>query len=134
MKRCNGFTLFEVLLVLGLIGLLFSITLPRLSSRNSQAKNKICQIQISNIEMAIDSFSFDTGRIPNNQEGLTALQSNISNGEEWKGPYIKKKQLLDPWGRAFIYKTSPQHSSEFQLISPGADGKFSTSDDIQSEE
>ncbi len=44
--------------------------------------------------------------------------------EKWNGPYLKKSQLLDPWGNPYIYMREGQvNPGSFDLISYGADGQ-----------
>ena len=41
---------------------------------------------------------------------------------------LEKKQILDPWGKRFIYRPA---QDDFDLFSAGKDGQPGSSDDIQ---
>jgi general secretion pathway protein G len=66
-------------------------------------------------------YRVDVGRYPNTQEGLAALSAAPSNEPRWRGPYLQKVAPVDPWGRAYLYK-SPGDTGEFDLTSYGKDG------------
>jgi general secretion pathway protein G len=43
---------------------------------------------------------------------------------KWNGPYLKKSQLLDPWGNEYRYLAEGQANvGSFDLICLGADGQ-----------
>ena len=43
--------------------------------------------------------------------------------DKWDGPYIKEKQLLDPWENPYeYYEQGTINEGSFDLISYGADG------------
>ena len=42
----------------------------------------------------------------------------------WRGPYLKKAVPLDPWGRAYLYKSPGEHNaSGYDLYTLGRDGQ-----------
>jgi general secretion pathway protein G len=44
--------------------------------------------------------------------------------EKWNGPYLKKSQLVDPWGSPYVYIREGQFNvGSFDLMSYGADGQ-----------
>ena len=79
------------------------------------------EAQIGQLRTAIDIFAIDTGRVPSETEGLTALISNDSAVPGWNGPYLRDGQLpQDAWGRGFIYALD---GDQVRVISLGADGQ-----------
>jgi type II secretory pathway pseudopilin PulG len=52
------------------------------------------------------------------------LGSAARPGDEpkWNGPYLQKQVPLDPWGRAYMYR-SPGQGGDFDLSSNGNDGQ-----------
>jgi general secretion pathway protein G len=87
---------------------------------DSQTKTKI---KIAEIDQALDSFMFDVGRYPTENEGLKVLMVQPDELKGWKGPYLRRNNdLLDGWNRAFIYH-SPGESYPYKLISYGKDGR-----------
>jgi general secretion pathway protein G len=121
MRNNNGFTLIELLVVMVIIGLLAALVGPRFIRQEEKAKVKAAKAQIELLSTALDTFRLDVGRYPTSQEGLEALRSQPGGVERWDGPYLKKEVPLDPWGKAYVYK-SPGDHGPFDIISYGADG------------
>jgi len=77
------------------------------------------------VEDALERFAINCGRYPDGSEGLGALLSAPEElAEKWRGPYLKRKQLNDPWDNPFVYEAPGEVSSDiYVLISYGADGE-----------
>ena len=119
----SAFSLFELLIVLAIIGLLAALVLPRFGDAFGKGQRKSTEAQMSSLESAVESFKLDHGRYPTQEEGLGALIIRPSDIEEadWK-PYLSKATLpMDGWKRPFIYKTDDDFG--FRIISYGADGQ-----------
>jgi general secretion pathway protein G len=41
---------------------------------------------------------------------------------QWKGPYVKEKDIIDPWGVELMYRYPGQRNADFDLWTYGADG------------
>jgi general secretion pathway protein G len=119
--REGGFTFFEILVVVTIIGLLAALVGPRLWKKISGAKQSAAKAQIELFGSALDAFRLDLGRYPTTEEGLKALREAPSGADRWQGPYLPKEIPNDPWGRPYIYKCPGDHG-DYDLISYGADG------------
>ncbi len=125
----KGFTLIELIVVVVILGLLAAVVVPRVVDKLATSKDKIAKMQITELEGALELFSFDMGRYPSTAEGLDALVRNPGSSDSWKGPYLKKEVPKDPWGRPYVYRCPGSHG-DFDIISFGADGAEGGEDDI----
>ncbi len=127
----KGFSLIELIVVLVILALLAAVVGPTVYSKLAKGKNQIAKIQITELEGALQAYSFDIGRLPNSSEGLEALRRNPGNLDSWQGPYIAKELPKDPWGRPYAYRCPGTHNeAEFDIFSFGADGVEGNEDDI----
>lgn len=120
-RRARGFTLFEILVVITIIGLLAALVGPRLFGKVSAAKQKSAKAQIELFGTALDAFRLDVGRYPSTEEGLKVLREKPSGAENWQGPYLPKEIPVDPWGKPYVYRSPGEHG-DYDLLSYGLDG------------
>jgi general secretion pathway protein G len=125
----KGFTLIELIVVVVILALLAAVVGPKIAGKLGQSKEKIAKIQISQLEGALQYYSFEIGHYPTTSEGLEALMRNPGTSDAWKGPYLEKELPKDPWGKPYVYRSPGMHG-EFDLFSVGADGAEGTDDDI----
>ena len=119
----DGYTLTEMLVVIGIIGLIAAFLTPGLINQFARARAKTAQLQLDTLAADVEAFASDTGRYPTQQEGLQALLAEPANVEGWTGPYLRDRKMLnDPWGRPVVYSIDANGHS-FKLTSLGADGK-----------
>jgi len=128
----SGFTLIELLLVLVILAALAAIVTPKFTKRSEQARITAATAQISQFEVALDTFEIDLSRYPTTSEGLRALVDKpTSDAEGWQQPYLKRDVPKDPWGNDYVYRYPGQHNQEgYDLHSYGPDGKLGGNDDI----
>jgi general secretion pathway protein G len=120
--RHSGFTLLELLVVIVIIGLLAAYVGPRYFNQLGKSERKAAKAQIEAFGKALDTYRLDTGRYPSSEQGLAALTNKLDADSRWDGPYLDKSVPLDPWGRAYIYR-SPGQEADFDLLSLGKDGQ-----------
>jgi general secretion pathway protein G len=103
----GGFTLLELLVVLGILVLLATLVTPQVLRYLGKARTDTARAQISAISTALELYALDVGAFPPQQAGLAALLQAPPGQPRWKGPYLKKADgLLDPWGRNYQYRYS----------------------------
>jgi general secretion pathway protein G len=69
----DGFTLLELLVVLGILTLIATVAAPQVRGYLGQARSQAAQVQIKNISTALELFYLHNGGYPSEQTGLTAL-------------------------------------------------------------
>ncbi len=131
----RAFTLVELLVVIGILGILISlVTAGAQAARRRGAVTK-AKTTISSLETAIAMYSSDMEAYPptGNAAMVSALQDDPKN-VNWDGPYMEFKQdelkggeLLDPWGRPYVFVSvnggSPEHRPRsYDLYSLGPNG------------
>lgn len=117
-----GFTLLELLVVLVILGLLAGYVAPKYFSQVGKSEVKTARAQIDALEKALDQYRIDTGRYPNAEQGLAALNAKPADEPRWDGPYLKKAVPADPWGKPYQYR-NPGERGEIDLFSFGRDGQ-----------
>lgn len=119
----RGFTLPELLVVLGILGLLAVLVVPRVVGFYSKAKVDTAKIQIEKFGGILDLYRLEVGSYPAQDDGLKALFEKPADAEAWNGPYIKNDDsLMDPWGEPYVYRFPGEHG-EYDIYSLGADKK-----------
>ena len=136
-RQAAGFTLLEVMLVIGLLALLAALVIPALQGRSEKAKIGLAQSQIgpsSSMSQAIQQFKMDTGKWPQDLKDLVEKPTDEALAKGWAGPYLQEVGK-DPWDNEFQYAggENAKHNKDrigFDLWSNGPDGVADTEDDI----
>ncbi len=134
-RRRRGFTLIEVLLVLVILVLLASMSVPLYQSYQRQANFKAAKSQIGLFETAIEGFQLNIGSYPTTEQGLNGLlapPADLPNPAKWEGPYLKGNEIpLDPWGTPYQYRfPGDRNPNGYDLWSIGPDRTDGTEDDV----
>ncbi|MCY4336426.1 MAG: type II secretion system major pseudopilin GspG [Litoreibacter sp.] len=116
----HGFSLVEMLVVVAIVGLLVGLVGPAAMKQLQSSRVNATAAQIDQLRAAIDIYQIDTGRLPGEDIGLTALVANPGTAG-WNGPYLRDGELpVDAWGGDFIYRFD---GDQVRVISLGADGQ-----------
>lgn len=122
-KSSDGYTLTEMLVVIGIIALIAAVLTPTLLGQMQRARAKAAKLQLDTVASAVELFHSDVGRYPNDNEKLAVLVANSSAIDGWTGPYLKDaKTLKDPWGRDIDYQLGVDGTT-FTVSTLGADNK-----------
>lgn len=122
-KAQSGFTLLELLVVLGIIAMLAGIVGPQVMKHLGESKTKAAKVQVEDFSAALDMYKLDMGKYPTSEQGLQALIEAPEGSKRWNGPYLKKAKMpVDPWLNEYHY-ASPGTHGKFDLFTYGADDK-----------
>lgn len=116
LQNNKAFTLVEILIVMGILGVIFGLLAPRFGDSQQKSKQKEAKIQIGLISNALAQYNMDCGKYPSTLDGLVKAD-DCSN---WGPNAYYTKKLKDPWGTDYVYEVS---GGEFILRSLGRDGK-----------
>ncbi|MBN1506731.1 MAG: type II secretion system major pseudopilin GspG [Sedimentisphaerales bacterium] len=125
-EKNKGFTLVELLVVILIVSMLAAVLAPRVFRGLGKAKSGIAQTNMAIIADSLTRFQYDCGRLPDESEGgLEALLIAPPDlTEKWNGPYLRKSQIIDPWGNPYVYFSEGQYNpGSFDLICLGGDGQ-----------
>lgn len=122
-SAARGFTLVELMVVLVILGLLYSLVGPRIFGRVDSSSVKVAEIQVKTLKGALQTYRLDVGYLPDSDAGLAALvRSPESAGQFWQGPYLDGPVPVDPWRNPYVYRQASGSDQGFYLYSLGADG------------
>lgn len=122
-KTDRGFTIVELLVVIVIISLLAVFVAPKMLTKVGRAKRDLAAPQIALVEGAVQSFALNCDRLPVSLDELLVMPSDLEGTNKWSGPYLKRKQIIDPWGNEFYYfGEGIINPGSFDIMSFGADG------------
>ena len=132
----SGFTLLEMVIVLGIIALIMGGVMVTLKKIGSVGNVTRVEGDFSGIESALMAYKTMAGHFPSQQQGLKALVEKPSTSprpRRWK--QLQTKAQLDPWGNEYLYKyPGTKDKSRPEIISMGDDGAEGTEDDMSSQD
>ncbi len=132
-RRDTGFTLIEILVVIAVISILASLVSPMVFRNVGDAKHAAALAQVEIFAMALDAYRLDNDHYPSSDQGLDALRTEptgSATARNWRGPYLRKRLPLDPWGRAYVYLSPGNvNPGSYDLLSYGRDGAVGGDDE-----
>ena len=111
--RKSGFTLIEVIIVVGIIGILLAIAIPNILLSMHRARQRAAVADIKIIAEAVESYRIDIGFVPAAAAGQTLPAVPV---------YIQNVPQLDPWQTTYkYYNWRDDNDKEYRIQSLGAD-------------
>jgi general secretion pathway protein G len=124
-RREEGYTLFEIMLVLGIIAVLVGSAIYMLSGNIDVAKEQRVASDLQAISMQLRTYEMLNYRKPTTEQGLKALvevPSADPKPQHWKK--LMEGVPLDPWGNEYVYRNPGKVKPDgFDLYSLGPQGK-----------
>lgn len=135
-RRPSGFTLIEIMIVLAIIGLIFSFVGVNVLNKLKDARKDGARIQMAAYQQSLQAYYLAHSAFPHSSQGLEALIRKPSVGKVPdnypEGGYFGKKELVkDPWNSPYRYECEDYQN--YTLSSDGPDKEAGTDDDIKAE-
>jgi general secretion pathway protein G len=110
----QAFTMFEMLAVIALIGVIMAFVLPRVQQWMGKSGEADIKFRMTEIKEALALYKMEFGVFPTTREGLRALISNPrpnvehfkKNEDKW--PFIREERIMDRAGNEFVYHCPPE--------------------------
>jgi general secretion pathway protein G len=133
-NRRRGFTLLEILVVVGILALLAAFVVPNLLGTRDKANIEATNANMKSLTSVMSLFNLHMGRYPDELKELVEKPDDETEAEKWHGPYIEDLGALkDAWGKEFQYLGNDEakaNEGKYDIWSLGKDGEDGTDDDI----
>ena len=135
MYRHRGFTLLEVMLVLGILVVLAAFVIPQMSGAGTRAKIDAAKAMVGpsgTLSMRIEEYFLRIGTYPEQLTDLVERPDDIDEDDDrWYQFVSDSATFLDPWQNELVYRFPGDVREEsYDLLSIGPDGEEDTEDDI----
>ena len=135
-RRGTGFTLLEMVIVLGIIAMILGGAIFSMKRIGNSAKLRQAETDFRSFESALAMYKLNAGTFPTSQQGLSALVTKPTTTpmpRRWA--QVMDKIPPDPWGHAYGYRfPGKKRADDFEIYSMGPDGLDNTSDDQSSQD
>ncbi len=135
-RRQSGFTLLEMVIVLGIIAMILGGAIFAMKGIGDAAKLKQVESDFKSFESALAMYKLNAGSFPSTAQGLKALtEKPTSTPVPRRWVQVMTKVNPDPWGALYGYKfPGKKRANDFEMISKGPDGLDNTPDDLSSQD
>jgi len=130
----KGFTIIEILVVIGIIAFLATIVMGGSHYAKVYANQTKAESDVATIAKAIDTLALDTRQWPGHQTVYVACSGSCDNNEianlflpssglkstdgsfpNWNGPYMQVL-TMDPWGNNYFMDTDYEIDGETKAV------------------
>ncbi|MCL6268741.1 type II secretion system major pseudopilin GspG [Sansalvadorimonas sp. 2012CJ34-2] len=132
LKKQQGFTLLEIMVVLVILGLLVTMVAPNVLGNKDKANKQKAVSDIVALENALDMYNLDNNFYPSTEQGLEALvkkPSGFPEPKSWRENGYIKRLPNDPWGNPYHMQVPGEYGA-VDVFSAGPDGQPGTDQDI----
>lgn len=133
-RMARGFSLFEMVIVMGIIGLILGGAIYSMGMIRNSAAIGTCEQDMKSFESNLDQYNNIGGTYPSTSQGLEALLKRPTDSprpRNWTQTLKDEEALSDPWGTKYKYEyPGTIDRSSPQITSAGPDKEFGNEDDI----
>lgn len=119
----SGFSLVEILIALFIVAVMGGVGVGAYMAYKKSAQNTAAKGGLRKIQGDIDLYEQQVHELPETLDELVKAPADETKAKNWGGPYAQKKELKDPWGKAYQYKQTPDEEHPYELYSNGPKGK-----------
>jgi general secretion pathway protein G len=134
----KGFSLFEMVIVMGIIGLILGGAIYTMGGISETAAIGTADQDMTTFESALEQYKNIGGAYPSTEQGLEALYEKPTSAprpRRWVQIVKKEEALFDPWDTKYKYQfPGSKDESAPEIISAGPDRKFGTEDDMSNQD
>jgi general secretion pathway protein G len=135
-RMAAGFTLLEMVIVLGIIALILGAAISFSGGITEAARIQAAEAKSREFSAKLETYRMLAGVYPSETQGLQALVEKPTSAPEpkrWKAQF--KALPKDPWGQDYVYHyPGRKDTSTYEILSKGADMEEGTEDDISSQD
>lgn len=132
----RGFTLLEMVIVLGIIGLIIGGAIGVMGKVGEGAAIQRVKGDFNSLGSVLKMYKINNGFYPTTAQGLKALVSRPGGSpvpKSWTA--LADRVPMDPWGQEYSYRfPGSKVATEFELVTKGKDGQLGTDDDMSSQD
>lgn len=123
----DGFSTLEMVIVIAIISLFVVVGGSQLFKLLDKGKVTSCRTNMQKIVTQLESYNLDNQSYPSTEQGLKALVEPATTDPVpqnfQQGGYLVLKDMKDPWGHEYIYRSPGDAGRNYEIISLGSDGK-----------
>ena len=129
----KGFTLMELLVVIGIIIVIAAAVLTVIPGMRQKTQEKATKAFMERLEVAIEQYyddkrSYPTTGITNLNTALQSSDPTVKQYIEFDDSEVNGNDIVDYWGNPFVYTTpGTQNTGTYDLYSLGVDGATASS-------
>ena len=137
-RTLRGFSLFEMVIVMGIIGVITGSAIYLMGNVGENAKIQRVRGDFTSFKSALDLYKMNGRKgYPTTAQGLEALVKKPTSApipRDWSNS-LKKEALVDPWGNKYKYQfPGSKNTKEPEITSAGANGTFGDDDDLSNQD
>ncbi|HRR34601.1 MAG TPA: type II secretion system protein GspG [Kiritimatiellia bacterium] len=108
-QRREAFTLMEMMVVVGMLGLLMAVTFSGVGQARERARRAKANAEVRELVNAILAYEAAEGELPVTQEPVDATEESLADllGNSGGPVYLNipvKGAFLDPWGKPYRFR------------------------------